>query len=264
MTASSRVHFSGTNTDELIGTAGSRATSESGRGIQGDQADQLQRRVSTDLRDQLVKPFSALNIPAADLDLAPMPTWETNGEVDEAKRAEGLEAFGKALSAIKAGGYDVANVEEEAKKFGLILEKRDEPDPSANPKFFWQWGCGRRWKIATTTEMIRSLKKGEALAQLAAETAPQVDEVGRREGAIATQSYLDGLTNHLTDQAEALERIDSEAMLDIISAAKNPEDLKARLSEFAKDADPIELGQLFEKAILLSQLAGMYGSQEDL
>jgi hypothetical protein len=264
-----QVHFLGTNTNELIGTAGSRATSESGRNISAETAAERERRVSTDLRDQLVKPFSAFNVPGAELDLAPWPHYNTEGEEDTLKRAEGMKAFGEALSAIKAAGWDVANIEEEAERFGLKLEEREEPeigpgqigDGFPNPGNEPLGGGGSNDDAGDQ----KAAEAGENLAQLAAtEEAVRVEDVGRRDGAVAGQRYLDGLADDLADRADALDRVDAEAMAAIVLSSTSPDDLRAKLSQAVDDADPVQMAHLFERAILLAELAGRFAAQEDL
>lgn len=266
-----QVHFLGTNTNELIGTAGSRATSESGRNVSAEVAAERERRITTDLRDQLVKPFVALNMPGANLDKAPWPHYETAGEEDNVKRAEGIKAFAEALSALKTAGWDVLNIEDEAKRFGLQLEER-EVDPALVPGQSINSadsdgdgamdGAGDGDDPGDNPDAEEGPGE-EQLAQLDA-TEATVENTGKRDGVIAGQRYLDGLTDSLTDQADALEAISAEAMVAIISEAKSPEDLREKLNEYAAGAAPIELAALFEKAMLLSQLAGMFAAQEDL
>jgi hypothetical protein len=258
-----QMHFLGTNTGELEGAAGSRATSESGRNIASEVAAERERRITTDLRDQLVKPFSKYNVPDADLELAPWPHYAVEGEEDLKKSAESVEIFGKAIGALKTAGFDVANIDEWADKYDIKLEKRPEPDPVSAPGLA-SADPNDSGDDVPVTEQSGDDDRGESGAALDAIPLPGVAEVGARDGFVAGQRYIDGLVGHLTDQATAIEHIAAEEMIEIISVAKTPAEIKARLSQVANTSDPVVLGHLFEKAILLSQLAGMYATQEDM
>ena len=159
----------------------------------------------------------------------------------------------------------MANIDEMADSFGLKLEKREEPEhgpPGNNPAMSSDGDMDGDGDVPDP-----GADNGDAeqeLTILDAATIPDIAEIGNRDGAVAAQKYLDGLTDNLTGQALALERVSAEAMAEIVGKAKSPEDLAARLSEYAQGADPVELGHLFEKAILLAQLAGRFGVQEDL
>lgn len=252
-----QMHFLGTNTGELEGTAGSRATSESGRNISSEVAAERERRIVTDLRDQLVKPFSAYNVPGADLDAAPWPHYAVEGKEDLRKTAESMELFGKALGALRTAGFDVANVLEVAEKYDLKLSEREpEPVPSV--------GVDNDDAGVLPGQAKPRSGGADELTALDSATVYGVAEVGNRDGFVAGQNYIDGLVGYLTDQAAALESVPAEEMMRIISDSKTEDELRANLSAYAKDADPIALGHLFEKAILLSQLAGMFATQEDL
>lgn len=258
-----QVHFNGSNTNELIGTAGSRATSESGRNIAGETAAERERRISTDLRDQLVKPFSFLNVPGADLSLAPWPHYATEGEEDMGKRNETVKAFFEGVNGAKAAGYSIANIVELAKGLGLELEEREEEEPEDDGSALG--GNGGDDDMGDDGKPERGGEsESEELAALDDSPAPQVDEVGKRDGAVSAQRYLDSLTDQLTGEALAIERVDAETMAAIVEGAKSPEDMIKRLGEHVNGADPVELAVIYEKAILLAQLAGRFGAQEDL
>ena len=243
-----QVHFQGTNTTELIGTAGSRATSESGRSISSQRAAQRERRLTTDFRDQLVKPWVGYNIKGADMSLAPWPHWAVEGEEDTLRRAESLERFASFLTHIKAAGYEVANIEEEAARYGLTLKER-EVESGAGPVDETDSGGG-----VDTDDGGDGKGAAEELAQ----------DVGKRDGFQAGQAYLDGLVGSLTAEADALESVSAEEMVSIIDAAKDPDDLRQRLLDHIGSDDPYMLAAVFEKAILLASLAGRFAVQEDL
>lgn len=269
-----QVHFLGTNTNELIGTAGSRATSETGRNITGETAAERERRIVTDLRDQLVKPFSAVNVPGADLDLAPWPHFNTEGEEDVQKRAEGMKALGEALKSLETAGWDVANVQEEAERFGLTLVEREEPEPIEQP--------GRDAAMSSNDNMGNTGKPerpgggeakeeklsqdccGDDHAQLASTDPVRVEDVGKRDGAVAAQRYLDSLVDALSDRADVAEAISARRMAEIVAQAKDENDLFALLDAEVDDAAPVDLAEIYTDAILLSQLAAKFAVEEDL
>lgn len=252
-----QLHFLGTNTAEMIGTAGSRATSEQGRNASQQLAAERERRIVTDLREQLVRPFVAFNIPGADPELNPWPHFLVEGKEDATKSAEAVKLFGEALVSIKAAQYEVSNAEELALEFGLKLEKAEAPetDTVAPPDT-------ERDETEDNAPETEREPEGEQLAQLQA--LDSVEDVGKRDGAVAAQAYLDELVEYLSAQADALEETDAETMARIVTEAESPEDLRRRVSEYANSAAPVELAALYEKAILLAQLAGRFAIEEDL
>jgi hypothetical protein len=251
-----QVHFLGTNTNELIGAAGSRATSETGRDITSSRAASLERRITTDLRDQLVKPFCALNVPGAALALAPWPHWQVEPESDAAQQAAGAMAMFGAVSAAKAAGLEVKNVVELAEKYGFVVEEREVEEPKEEPAE----------KAVDSEPMEEREEQGEELAQLSeGETkAPTVDQVGKRDGAVQGQKFLDDLVDELTEEGDEREELDAKRMAAIVAQAESPEDLFRLLDEHLEDSAPMELAGIYEKALILSELMGRFAVLEDL
>ena len=110
---------------------GSRAAAETHRGVAAEQAQADAEYLGTELRRQLVMPWmTVLGLPPED---APWPTYDTSPAEDAAETAAGAKALGDALQSIQTAGYDVANIDELAAKFGLELVEREEPEPEPEP-----------------------------------------------------------------------------------------------------------------------------------
>jgi phage gp29-like protein len=254
-----QVHFMGTNTNELIDGAGSRATSESGRNISMQKAQELINRVKSDIRAHLVAPFYDVNGIAYSPALLPHPMWLVEGDEDMGKRAETLESFGRAINAIGMG-YEIKNIDELAAEYGLTLEKKKDIDPNDNG----QGGPGKQGQNEKT-ENGDSRKNLDNLHDCGLSDSPTpVEEVGKRSGFKSGQEYLDRLTDRLTHESEILEQLDAESMAEIVESAETPAQLERMLSFYVNDGDHETLGRLYEKAIILAQMAGRFGVQEDL
>ena len=255
-----QVHFMGTNTNELIDGAGSRATSESGRSISMQKAQELINRVKSDIRSQLVRPFFEVNgIIFLDRDL-PEPTWLVEGDEDMGKRAQTLEYFGKALTAIGAG-YEITNIDDIAAEYGLTLKKKESEDQPGQTGPQNRGGDGKE-------NNAKPKNGGENLDNLhdCGLSSPEVpvETVGKRSGFESGQDYLDRLNSRLTYEADILEEVDAETLSDLVVNTESPEQLLKMLSFYVSDGDSEALGHLYEKAMLLAQLAGRFAVQEDL
>ena len=252
-----QVHFMGTNTNELIDGAGSKATSESGRNISMQKAQELINRVKSDIKSQLVQVFFDVNGIAYDWRDIPEPCWLVEGDEDMGKRAQTLEFFGKALTAIGAG-YEIKNIDEIAAEYGLTLEKKAEPE---NPGEGGPQKQGQNGKAQNNNS-------GKNLDNLhdcsLSNSAPPVEEVGKRGGFEAGQRYLDEFTDRLTHEADILEDVDAESMAEMINSADTPEQLEKMLSFYVSDGNSAGLASLFEKGMILANMAGRFGVQEDL
>ena len=121
-----QVYFAGTNTNELLDSSGSRNTTQSGRDIAKERAAEREREISEYLREQIVKPYSKVNVPNADLSLAPMPHYKVMGDADSFKEAESAKALFESIAAAKAAGYKVNNAEKLAQELGLDIEVDEE------------------------------------------------------------------------------------------------------------------------------------------
>lgn len=266
-----QVYFLGTNTNELIGTAGSRATSESGRSISMNKALERWRRVQSDIRDQLLKPWIALNFPGFDLELTPWPNYLIEGDEDLKVRAETNKLFFESLNAAKTAGYDIKNLEEESAQYGVELEERPpEPMPEMVPGQPPTAGSNSNGRPQMSKEELDAIVNGDGIVTCGTavfatdDGPPPVDQVGERDGFVAGQRYIDGLADNLAKEAAELERIEAETMVEILDASKTPEELRANLAQYVSEDDPIQMANVFNKATLLSELAGRFASQEDL
>lgn len=237
-----KMYFLGTNTAELEGTAGSRATQSSGRAIMMQKAQERYNRVRSFIREQMLVPLLPLMGTTIEDELVPNPVYLIEGDEDMRERAETVEVFGKALNQLKTAGYELKNIEQEAANYGLELEEKEEPEPEP----------------VTPGPQPPNAPKPQADKQAA------LDAIGASDGFENGQNYIDGLINSLTAEAEELEKIDAEEMVEILDGASNPSELYDRVAEHLNGSDPVLIAGVFEKAMTLGTLGGQFSVQEDL
>lgn len=211
--------------------SGSRAAAETHRGVSQSLAQADAERLSTQLREQVVEPWTAIAL-GADPELAAWPTWKTTTDDDAAEYASGLKLLGEALTGLKSAGYKPADVQALAARFGLVLDEVPVPEPVAPPV------AGRLSRL--TLARARSL------------------DPGYRDGS----AYRDAMAGSASAAAsEALGAIVSSA-IDAAGEALSVEDGARRLLTWyadrsAPDSAP-ELDRILTDASLLAQLAGRY------
>ena len=127
-----QLYFQGSNTNELIDASGSRNTTQSGRDIAKERASEREIEIMPWLREQILKPFSYVNVADADLDLCPYPHYKVLGDSDSFKEAESSQKLFEAISAARDAGYQVNNAEKLALELGLDIEKLPEPPPESS------------------------------------------------------------------------------------------------------------------------------------
>jgi phage gp29-like protein len=91
--------------------------------------------LATDLHEQLVKPWTAVNFGKATP--VPWPKWErasSTNALELKRRAESIDMLGKAMSSIKTAGYKLSDPDDFARQFGIQIEEIPEdekPQPVA-------------------------------------------------------------------------------------------------------------------------------------
>jgi hypothetical protein len=126
-----QMYFHGTNANELLDASGSRNTTQSGRDIAKERADEREREIMPWIQSQIVKPFCRVNIPDADPTMTPMPHFKVLGDADSFKEAEASQKLFEAITAAKNAGYKVKNAEKLAMELGLDIEVDEEAQEMA-------------------------------------------------------------------------------------------------------------------------------------
>jgi phage gp29-like protein len=245
-----QVYLLGGNLASEVVDQGARATAETHRGVERSKAKADAEKLSTDLRRQGLFPIVGYNVAAVAVDVIPWPKWDTEPVQDDKAEAESKEAFGKALKAIGDAGYDVENVDDLAKRYGLELKKREVAPPvetgfpDGNPRP--EQGAPRAPGTPNAATKLRAF----------AEAA--------RTGLDDGQAYVERLVESAIEAAgpAGLDRVIA-AVLEELEAAGDYEDLRQRLRTRYESLDTQELTDLLESVMVLAELAGRASVNQD-
>jgi hypothetical protein len=260
-----KMYFLGTNVSELEGTAGSRATSGEGRNLAMQKAQERYNKVRSFVQQQMLKPIIEIMRGPVDDAILPMPIYLIEGDADLKERAETTEAFGKALTAIGLAGYKVTNVEEEARQYGLELEEKEIPaalDPDNVQGDGLSNSNGQEGKPPESGSQDADDGDDDDGDDEEQEKLDALTD--EPDGFVNGATYIEGLTQASAREAEALEALDTMAMVKLIEESKTPQELQEKIAARLNDQDPVLLAAVFAKADLLSQLAGLAAVEEDL
>ncbi len=240
-----QVYFAGSNAgSELVGTAGSRAASEESGRVSRELAASRARRVGTMLREQLVRPWAAMNAASVDDESLPWPVWQVEpGETAEA-RAVAIGALGEAIGKWSAAGYEVSNAEALAAEVGLEIEEKEIPPdlaPGAAP-------------VPPDTEQPGEPEEPEE-EELAKGTHPQ--------------TLLDHYVVSLEAQAQGSINAELQHISDLAKLSATPEALReAIVRDYAGAVPQPELALILEQAMiaatLLGRIQGRKSSRQDV
>lgn len=90
------------------------------------------RALSKTIHNQILRPWAMLNF--GDADLAPRVSWDVRPQEDLQAKAATFSAFATGLGAMKTAGLEVQNIQEFARRFGIVgLEVKDIPPPPPPP-----------------------------------------------------------------------------------------------------------------------------------
>lgn len=239
-----QIHFLGQNLTTEIDKNGSRAAAEVHRGVERDKAKADAEKMGTSLREQAMVPWVTYNYAGATLAETSWPKWDTSPPDDQQTEAAAKKTFGEALTAIKAGGYRVANLDELAEKYNLKLEKVEiTPIPAANAP-------ENAPPAAPTTDEKLTLASKAAVEDNA--------------GFIAGQGYADALVDYATNQSVPFLSEDVTAVLQVLEQAQDYGDLRQRLREKYRELSPEKFSALVEKYVIIAELAGRAAVMQDL
>jgi hypothetical protein len=214
----------------------------------------------TTSHDQVLVFWSDSNF--GDRKLAPWPDYPTEPEEDRADKAEVFDTVMEASGKAEDRGYDVDR-DALAREFGLdgFLKPGtkvtppapgspddgdDENDDDGKGE---KKKPGAKEKKKPKAQARRSLASGDALRN------------GR--GFVDGQLYADALVERSTEAGiEALEPT-LDAILEELDAAKDYDDLRARLRARYKDLDPEDISAVVSAAMTLGELAGRVATNQD-
>lgn len=205
---------------------------------------------STVLHDQALEWWAEFNF--GDRKLAPWPIWATDPPTDQKERADVLKTLSEAIKSFHEVGLE-PDLEELQLEFGITLNKVPLPQPPAPTP-----------SAAKPTEQRpanQESEEPEAEARAFSARAAATESIPR--GLLEGQGYIDALTERSTAAATKLLAPDIRAIADAVDAATDYDDLRKRLRSLYQDADPEELTELTQRALLLAGLAGRVAVNQD-
>lgn len=125
----------------LGGNLGAEVTKSGGNmGAAATHSSEVEKLAATEakvlgevLREQLLRPFFELNFGSEKCKDLPTPCWETCPDEDARAWTTAWGQFATAVETLGKGGYEVANLGDVAKKFGLMLAKKSPAEMAPPP-----------------------------------------------------------------------------------------------------------------------------------
>lgn len=231
---------------EMDGASGSRAASQTHRGVSKEKAASDASKRAKQLRAQVLRPIVEFNHAGADRTVVPVPFWDVEPPEDMGQRATTQKTFGEALQSIGQSGYEVTNLDVIATDYGLELERREtDPAPEPDPP---PTGSG--------SPVDDDEEEDETELRLASgDHAP---------GMIAGQHYADRVVTDAAHRAERLLDEDRALLLGAIGRATSFDGLRRDLLEIYRDRmTPASLDDLLHRALVMAQLAGVGAVRQD-
>ena len=251
------ISLTGNNLTTMI-SGGSYAAAKEGGAVRNDYAEADGAELSTQIREQGVKPFVLFNHASGE-DRIPWPKWHTSPPEDLKLNAETMKALGEALGALKTGGAKVINIEELGEKYGVELEEKEAmPIP---PAFAAQQPGAPPFppKPADVDEEEDEDEELKANMKLASG-----DALSTAPGFVAGQMHVDSLTEDGIRKTRRHAGIDLRDVLEVIESSTDYPDLRVRLRNVFGGMDPEPFAALMEKALILSELTGRHAALEDV
>jgi|GEM_PF-1690548 len=263
--------------------------------VRQDYLDADVQPLSTELREQIIKPWGRYNISGWDDELAPWPTWDTRPPEDQKAKAATLTAVGEAIGKLTSQGIplDVQAICEQftipvlaGKEFGAgqftrthfdygivtvnqVLERLGlEPRPDGDVPVKSQASSS-----APKTPGDPNTPDGEDPAP--DEAPPPADEGDRNvdhlderalkeDGFTEGQAYADELAADGRDAGADAMAADLDVVLTAVRTAKDYADLQAKLIKAYRGMSADGLAKVTEKAMIMAELAGRYATLKDL
>lgn len=225
-----------TLTTEVSG--GSLAAARVHDRVRGDYLAADAEALSSELRQQVIIPWCAYNVPGFKVEDAPWPRWETE---QPENLNESADRIGKALTALKVAqdiGLPV-DVHEYAERFDIpLLDEYDMqslPPPAPAPA-----------------------------PQPPQQTPPATPQARGSAGFVEGQLYADALADRAGARLAQQLNGDIEQILAIVQEAESYEDARRMVGDLYRDRmSPEAMSVLVEKVLILGQLAGVSAVMQD-
>lgn len=253
------------NTAIAIAVRGGNLTTEISQGSGGSRAAaQVQQKLgdegrlafdaqalTTTLHDQSLVWWAEFNF--GDRKLAPWPIYPVEPEKDVLAQAQAADVAAEVVGKFEDRGFEVdreAFVEEFGLSSWLKPGKKVAPPTSS---------------AATQKAAAQPSPSPADLAQASRQPWQLASGATASEapGFVSGQLYADALTERSTEIGRAALKDTTAAILAELDAASGWDDLRARLQARYKDMDPERISQIVESAMVMAELAGRAGVNQD-
>ncbi len=204
--------------------AGSLAAAQVGGEVKRERTEGDAQVLSTELRVQMLEWWFKYNY-GGDLDDVPWPHWDVAPPVDLKMDAETLEHLGRAVAQLNAVGLQVDGIE----RFGV--SRTDLPQPAA-------------------------------IEPIQQETSMRLASGDTNRAFVEGQLYVDDMTDEGVRLSK--DKIGLQEVVDIVKKSNGYDELKLNLREAYANMSDAGFVELFEKAIILSELAGRFAVVDEL
>jgi phage gp29-like protein len=235
-------------TTEVQGGSYAAATAH-GRVFQGYLAGIVEGE-ATDARSGVCQPWAQRVY--GSVDLGPWPRRCADPPEDKAARAKAGEALGKALSSFDTAGFEVENAEELAEQYGFELKKREPSELGLPARIPGAPPANDDQEAEDVAAAAR--RPGRVLAKAAPKDEDENDD----------QEYADRLATSMQRHGARTLAPTIASMLAAVAKAESYDEAREEIfKRYGKLKSPTELAELTEAALVMSQLGGHVGVNED-
>lgn len=223
----------GQNLSTEVTQNGSRAATETHRGVERDKCRVDAQHLSTGIRREGLFPIIGFNHAGVTLDVIPWPKWDTEPADENEAQAKAKETFGKAVKSIQDAGYDIENIDELSERYGLKLKRREQAGqasptgiPGARPE------PANDDDDAEDPEPIQEGDEEPARAPAVAASTHRLRSgasAAANPGFLSGQLYADAVVERATTLGRAELEVTISAVLEELEAAEGYDDLRERL-----------------------------------
>lgn len=260
---------------------------QNARLVRQDYLDADVQPLSTELREQIVKPWGRFNVATWDDDLAPWPNWDTRPAEDQKAKAATFVAVSEAIGKLTDQGVPV-DLPAICEQFAVPTTPGAEFGHGAFSHDDFAAGVVKL-NEARARRGLEPVPGGDVLAKSASPAAKTpvgsagqpLDELAdpfpparsahahdtraaKDDGFAEGQAYADKLAASARDRASEVVADDLASVLTLIEQSTSYEDLQGRLLTAFRGMSPDKLAQVTEKTMLLAELAGRHAVLKDL
>jgi len=205
--------------------AGSLAAAQVGGEVKRERTMGDAQVLGTELRIQVLEWWFRYNY-SSSIDDVPFPHWDVDPPVDLKMNAETLEHLGRAVAQLNAVGLEIDEIE----RFGV--SKLSEPAP------------------------LPAIPEGQEVASMALASGDISPSF------VQGQVYVDDMTD--AGAMLSKDKIGLQDVVDIVKKSDGYDQLRLNLQEAYAGMSADGFVELFEKAIILSQLAGRFAVADEV